>query len=308
MRPPPPRETPIEGFAPTLLRTALITAAVTAGAQLVGCPIDVVSRLGPMSARARMGATMSLVCTSGPFALFRGLHMHILKRAPTKALTVCFFEALHRRASRGVSGSASRCARTRNALFAGMLGLGITYPLSVLYYGARKGYALSAIAARVQATAGGVLYAGLAPALLAVGPSVAVDYCVYQNARSAMCARNEVSKSSCTHGNGNASTLALAPVAGLVLAAAGSKVLGGLVAEPMKTVARRSAQAALKGKSTPGGPLALVVARELASKGFGEFWRGFPRRAVRYSLTAVVSKTAMQGARGRSRNANANVQ
>ncbi len=279
-----------------IVRATLIGAAASVLAQVVGCPIDVVSKLALTGGRTgllpRLQAATTLVKTAGPSALFNGLPNHLMKRAPTKALTVCLFEVLRQRDG---GKPKTKMQHLQTALFAGSVALLATYPLSVLYYARRKAIPAAAVLNRVRTTAGGVLYAGLTPALLAVAPSVAIDYSVYSSTRArlapAPCAHVQVADA-----RPGAPTPAFAPaqhipVTAIVVAAALSNVVAGAFAEPLKTVARRSAVAALRGNKAHAP---AIVARELLSKGPLEFWNGFRTRSVRYAVTAVVSKTTVQ--------------
>lgn len=282
-----------------ILRATAIGAVATVVAQVVGCPIDVVSKLTIASGRnglvPRLHAALTLVKNVGPGALFKGLPNHLMKRTPTKALTVCLFEVLRQRDG---GKPRTKLQHLQTALLAGSIALIATYPLSVLYYARRKAIPAAAVLNRIRTTAGGVLYAGLLPSVLAVAPSVAIDYSLYSStrARLAPCARVQVADNrqttSAILSAPTATSLSPSPppLITIIVAAAFSKMVAGAIAEPFKMVARRSAVAALKGNAAH----APLVARQLLAKGPLEFWNGFGARSVRYALSAVASRTTVQ--------------
>lgn len=132
------------------LRSALTAAVATIVGQLVNVPLDVAFR-GGHSPRA----LLAMVRAGNFGVLFRGLPMHVMKRAPTKFIAAFLLE--------------STC---HSVLSAGLWSIAATYPLHLWYYSWRQGVGLGAIAARA-ATRPSALYAGLAPALLSVAPVAA---------------------------------------------------------------------------------------------------------------------------------------
>lgn len=261
----------------SVARSTLIGATATVASQLVATPLDVVSKSAAGAQPLRAAA--ALLRSGGPTALFRGLPMHVLKRAPTKALTVCLFETL-----RGGRHTLTRTQHIRTAMFSGALSMAITYPVNVFYYAFRKGVSFSSVVGRARLNPASVLYAGFFPAMLAVVPAVCLDYTIYNSART----RLEASQPQQSR----------PPVAAVLAAAAMANIAAGTFAEPLKMVARRTAVAAVKGNS---GAASVLIARSLLAKGPGEFWRGFPKRSVRYAATAVVSKTMVQRLRAADR-------
>lgn len=282
-----------EKHVPGIVHATLIGATATAASQLVGTPIDVLSKCCNGNA-LRFRAVGELLRRAGPAALFRGLPMHLLKRTPTKALTVCLFETL-----RGGRRTLTRVEHMRTAMVSGTIAMMATYPAHVFYYAFRKGISASAVLGRARVAPAAVLYAGLIPSLLAVIPAVIVDYSIYNAMRAHLSApQRPVLSTSSTRNTQTAavlppptpSTPTLAPLAAMVAAAALSNMTAGAFSEPLKMVARRTAVAAVKGRATTAP---VAIARELLAKGPAEFWRGFPRRSVRYAMTAVVSKAAV---------------
>eukprot|EP00171_Calliarthron_tuberculosum_P019729 IDg19729t1 len=162
---------------PSVARATLIGAAATVTSQLVGTPIDVLSKVAG-GRTLHLRAVRELLRRAGPAALFRGLPMHLLKRTPTKALTVCLFETL-----RGGRRTLTRVEHVRTAMLSGTLAMMATYPVHVFYYAFRKGISASAVLGRARAAPAAVLYAGLLPSLLAIVPAVIVDYGIYTSVR-----------------------------------------------------------------------------------------------------------------------------
>jgi len=219
-----------------------------------------------------------LVRSNGIAALYKGLPFHLMKRTPTKALTVCLFEVF-----RTYKPPTTKAGHIKTALLSGMLALAATYPATVLYYGTRKAIPFTSIMDRIRKTSGGVLYAGFIPSVFAVAPSVTIDYGIYRATREHLIPSARASDNT---SNGNTTAF---PLGTIMVAAAVSNMVAGGFAEPLKMIARRSAVSALK-----GGNSTRMVAMELLRGGPGEFWRGFPNRSLRYALTAVVSKSTVQ--------------
>lgn len=262
-----------------------IAGMATLLSQLVTAPLDVGTRAmrrGTTTANNAISATLQIACKKGASAVFEGLPLHLVKRVPTKALTVAFFELGTQALTRAsvTPGGLSPMQHMTVATTSGAIALLATYPLHLTYYAIRKDIAFSHIASRVQKSPR-VLYAGVFPALLGTAPAVLVDYVVYRGLRERI------------EGlwNEGAKQEAWRSASMMIVAAATSNLMGGFISEPFKALSRKIAVESIRseGCSTFHG-----MASAMLSKGLGEFWRGFPARSVRYALSAVVSKTAVQ--------------
>lgn len=231
-----------------------------------------------------------------------------MKRVPTKSITVALFEIgtqllyhhhHHNKQNHTTTndttdqypdGNSSNTAGTNAmsipqhiaiATLSGALAVWICYPLHSVYYAVRKDVSRTTIFRHANAHPS-ILYAGAMPALLGTAPAVVVDYLTYRLLRARVAGARD----------GDADNMLLS---GVVLAAAMANLVGGVCSEPFKAVSRKMAVQALR---DGGGSTSLSMADTMGSMaragGVGEFWRGFPGRAVRYAVSAVVSKATVQ--------------
>lgn len=262
-----------------------IAGMATLLSQLVTSPLDVGTRAirrRTTSANNVISAAFQIVCKKGASAAFEGLPLHLIKRVPTKALTVALFELGTQILGRTSlsPGTLSPFQHMTVATASGAIALLATYPLHLCYYAVRKDIAFSQIASRVQ-TSPRVLYAGAFPALLGTAPAVLTDYVVYRGLRR----RIEDFR------NDEVKRKAFRDASLVIVAAATSNLMGGFISEPFKALSRKIAVESIRSDrcSTFHG-----MAGTMLSKGLGEFWRGFPVRSFRYAISAIVSKTAVQ--------------
>lgn len=263
-----------------------VAAAATALSQFVAAPLDVGTRARhSFGTNANFLAALSSVARKdGILALFSGLPLNLLKRSPTKALTVAIFEigtqsVLVRSASQN-RPPMSAFHHLSIAISSGALAMMATYPIHSSYYALRKGIAFSNIVSCARLNPQ-VIYSGTIPALISTAPAVMIDYALYKHLRKQI-SSGSADKSRATK---------VLQTAALVTAAASSNLAGGIISEPFKALSRRMAVDSFRHSSC--GSIA-VTARTMMSYGPGEFWRGFPVRSVRYALSAVVSKTTVQ--------------
>lgn len=275
-----------------LLNATKIAAIATTLSQLVTTPLDVGTRAirraeTPM--KSTLTATFDILRRKGISAIFEGFPLHLLKRVPTKALTVALFEfGTQKISSRQLtfSPSISAISHLSVATTAGALALLATYPLHLSYYALRKDIPLSRILARASISPR-ILYAGVFPALLGTAPAVFVDYTIYRTLR-----RRVESIGSRSDNGWDGKRLKLWQGTSLIIgAAATSNLMGGFISEPFKALSRKIAVESIRGSQCE--TLSKIVPSML-SNGIGEFWRGFPRRSVRYAVSAIVSKTTVQ--------------
>lgn len=260
--------------------------------------------------RMYVDALRGMIRTQGPTAFFRGLPLHLMKRVPTKSITVALFEIgtqllyhhHHHRNQNHTSNNdttdqhpstnnSSNTADTNAmsipqhiaiATLSGALAVWICYPLHAVYYAIRKNVSRTTILRHAN-THPSILYTGAVPALLGTAPAVVVDYLTYRLLRARVVADNDSDNML---------------LSGVVLAAATANLVGGACSEPFKAVSRKMAVQALRDGGGGGSSGIVSMADTMGSMaragGVGEFWRGFPGRAVRYAVSAVVSKATVQ--------------
>lgn len=161
------------------------------------------------------------------------------------------------------------------ALSSGVSAITATYPLHFVYYAMRKGFTFGTVVqcARAQPR---ILYSGALPAVMSRLPSALVDYVMYRSLRQRI-----------DDGDGNSAVTAAA----IVAAATSSNLMGGFFSEPFKLLSKKMAVESVQSASC--GNLRKSVA-DMMRGGVGEFWRGFPVKSLRYTVSAVVSKTTVQ--------------
>ncbi|KAI0559986.1 Mitochondrial carrier [Gracilaria domingensis] len=209
--------------------------------------------------------------------------MGCLKRVPTKALTVAFFELGTQLLMRRQRVEHISSAQHLNiATLSGVMAVMCTFPLHSLYYATRKGVTCAHVFQAYTASRR-VMFSGAIPALASTVPAVFVDYSIYKTLRT-------------TIDNNSASTPSTVSI---VAAATTANLLGGVLAEPFKAVSRRVAVDSVR--NIYCGSVAATT-REMLQSGVGEFWRGYQRRIVRYAVSAVVSKTAVRQIRRPKQN------
>lgn len=262
----------------------IATAAATFLSQIPSVPLDLASKLiQPCVGNAPQNlcsALIRLFATSGIRGAFKNLPMACVKRIPTKALTVAFFEI-------GTQVLGARQKRTTLspvhhlgvAVSAGALALALTFPLHSLYYANRKGLAcgrvFSVFSKRWQ-----LMFSGALPALMSTPPAVMVDYLVYKRLRSYV-----------DEGHPDDKIMGIPAPVWIVGAAATSNLAGGVLVEPFKAVSRKMAIESVTRASC--GSFSLTT-RTMMRCGLGEFWKGYKNRMVRYAISAVVSKTTVR--------------
>lgn len=288
-----------------------MAAVATTISQCAAAPLDVASHLlrtGSAPPFGLVGAFSRIIRTGGPLAMFSGLPLHLLKRVPTKALTVALFEVgtqtvlSRRRIVDARSASSSTLLPPHHlavATLSGAFALLATYPVHLAYYALRKDLRWRAVAIRAFARPA-VLYAGVLPALLGTAPAVLVDYVVYRTLRKRI--------DECVSTTGHTPTMwREASAAALVIgAAASSNLVSGFISEPFKALTRKMAVQAIRSTAPTTAGL-RVTAGAMMQAGVGEFWRGFPARCQRYALSAVVSKSTVQLLKSRALPIPANV-
>lgn len=265
----------------TRIRNSTLAAAVaTFLAQIPSAPLDLASKLvqsqGRGAPRSLPSALVQLSRNHNFADVARLIAMGSMKRVPTKALTVAFFEiGTQILTNRTPSHDISSIQHLQIATFSGALAVAATFPLHSLYYASRKGVS-SARVLRAFARSRSVMFSGAVPALASTASAVLVDYSVYKRLRTRI-----------DEGYG----FGLPAPVSIVAAATTANLVGGVLAEPFKAVSRRVAVESVKSVSC--GSVALT-AREMLQNGVGEFWRGYQQRIVRYAVSAVVSKTTVR--------------
>lgn len=273
-------------------QVSMIAAMATTLSQVVSTPVDVGMRVVraaiPGSGVNMWSALTRAVQHNGLGAAFEGLPWHLLKRVPTKALTVAFFEAgtqLMTSPSPTFTPSLNSVQHLSVATCSGVFALLLTYPVHMIYYAQRKKATFAQIVSRASETPG-ILYKGAVPAVLGTAPAVTVDYAVYRKLRGRI------------DDSGRHRVMPAWSVTSLmIVAAAASNLLGGFMSEPFKAVSRKMAAEAVR---STGCQSIRDTANIMLQGGVGEFWRGFPLRSVRYAVSAVVSKTTVQHLKSRS--------
>lgn len=262
-----------------VLHATCVAGIATVLSQLVATPIDVgtcLSRAAAPNAPTNLFAALSSAIRQKGFsAAFAGLHLHALKRLPTKTLTVALFELGTQLVSCGDKSQLSAPQHSAVAVSSGISSMLLTYPLHLVYYSMRKGFTFGDVVqrARVQPR---ILYSGALPAVIGTLPSVFVDYMIYRSLRQRI-----------EQGVGNGATAAAA----IVATATATNLTGGFFSEPFKLMSKKLAVESVKSASC--GSLRKTVAGMMKG-GVGEFWRGFPVKSLRYTVSAVVSKTTVQ--------------
>ncbi|PXF48871.1 hypothetical protein BWQ96_01427 [Gracilariopsis chorda] len=280
-----PRHTAAEPIRPDLDWTQITNSTFAAAvatflSQIPSAPLDLASKLVQSQVR---GAPKSLpsalvqLSRHHKFADFaRLVAMGCVKRVPTKALTVAFFEiGTQILSNRTTNHEISSLQHLQIATFSGALAVAATFPLHSLYYASRKGVS-SAHILRAFARSRNVMFSGAVPALASTASAVFVDYSIYKRLRTRI-----------DQGFG----LGLPSPVSIVAAATAANLVGGVFAEPFKAVSRRVAVESVKTVSC--GSVAATT-REMLQNGVGEFWRGYQQRVVRYAVSAVVSKTTVR--------------
>ncbi|CAN8072898.1 unnamed protein product [Agarophyton chilense] len=260
--------------------TAFAAALATFLSQIPSAPLDLASKLvqnHPKSAPTALpGAVVQLFKHHSLRDVVSVIAMGCLKRVPTKAFTVAFFELGTQFSTRRTPfESLTPAEHIKIAMFSGALSVVLTFPLHSLYYATRKGvtcaHVLHAYTARRR-----LMFSGAIPALASTVPAVTVDYSIYKTLRTAI---------------DNQSSVPIPSTLSIVAAATTANLMGGVLAEPFKAVSRRVAVQSVKSVCCAS---VLATTREMFQGGVGEFWRGYQRRLVRYAVSAVVSKTAVR--------------
>jgi hypothetical protein len=307
-----------------ILRAAAIGAIATSVAQVIGAPLDVAHRM----ARASNGSPSvprALVQCVRAAKLLDGLPLHLVKRVPTKCLTVGLFEFVTQavQSRRGCAPGQSLSGREHLAVAAssGTLALVATYPLHLGYYALRKGVPHTVLLQALQYPRH--LYAGIIPAVMSVLPAVAVEYSVYKSIRSHVTHLNalkrcglgrcESSLYASATGRAMPSTDSVGPaptatrtrvdMLAVVLAAAVASSLAGALSEPLKAVSRRMAVDSVRTLKSQGPTIVGTVRDLVIISGPGEFWRGFRTRSLRYALSAATAKLTVEKLKGAPRSA-----
>lgn len=271
-------------------QATVIAAVATTLSQVVAAPVDV----GGRAVRAAMpgsgvgiySALVQAVNHRGLRGAFDGLPLHLLKRVPTKTLTVAFFEMGTQIMTRVSSVSTLNALQHVSvATCSGTLALLLTYPVHTTYYALRKKVPFEQILSRALLKPK-VLYTGVVPAVLGTAPAVIVDYAVYRALRA------RIDKNKLQRFEPAWRTTSL-----MITAAAAANLMGGFMSEPFKAVSRKMAIEAVR---TEERGSIHRTARAMLQGGIGEFWRGFHVRSARYAVSAMVSKATVQHLKSRN--------
>jgi Mitochondrial carrier protein len=310
-----------------ILSATAVAAVATSLSQLMGAPLDVAHRMARAS-NGRLSVPRALLQCVQAGKLFDGLPLHLMKRGPTKCLTVVLFEYITQsiQARRGCHLALSLSGREHLAVAAscGSVALIATYPLHLTYYALRKGVPYTSLLQALRYPRR--LYAGIIPAVLSVIPAVAVEYFLYKSIRSHV---SQLSiRRRCAYGHCESSTYCVnssgtvghvppktnnissavpsrshADMFAVVLAAAAASSLAGTLAEPLKALSRKMAVDSVR-LMTSSTPAMVKTAQELfLLSGPGEFWRGFRTRSLRYALSAATAKLTVENLKGAHRSA-----
>lgn len=330
-------------------QVALIAAGASTLSQLVSAPLDVTTRaiklLQPSSPLSKptlpnMGKLILNIIREGGGigAAFQGLPLHLIKRVPTKLLTVALFEMGNQLVTHNINNnnksSLTAFQHVSIATFSGAAALLTFYPVHMVYYALRKYVPLAHIFSKAVAQPS-ILYTGAIPALLGTVPAVMVDYTAYRllssrihapSSQSTVITRDaNVKNTSLQNTENDQRWKTMSMTMMLIGAAAAANVMGGFMSEPFKSVGRKMVVQAVRGDPSPFTQQSINIAMTAATataattqcsaavsiagtagamleRGVGEFWRGFPLRSIRYTVSALVSKASVQHLKGRSDN------
>eukprot|EP00178_Gracilaria_changii_P019147 TRINITY_DN55678_c0_g1_i1.p1 TRINITY_DN55678_c0_g1~~TRINITY_DN55678_c0_g1_i1.p1 ORF type:complete len:343 (-),score=41.96 TRINITY_DN55678_c0_g1_i1:48-1076(-) len=274
----PPEPPPIDWVR--VKSTSLAAALATFLSQIPSAPLDLASKLvqnpSKSAPKTLPVAMLQLFKHHSWREIVSVICMGCVKRVPTKALTVTFFElGTQLLVRRNQVEHVSAAQHLNIATLSGVLAVMLTFPLHSLYYATRKGVTCAQVL-EAYTTRRRVMFSGAIPALASTVPAVFVDYSIYKTLRAAI---------------DNHSTSSAPSTVSIVAAATTANLLGGVLAEPFKAVSRRVAVESVKNVCC--GSVGATT-RQMLHSGLGEFWRGYQRRVVRYAVSAVVSKTAVR--------------
>lgn len=286
---------------------ASIAACATLAAQVVACPLDVAQKLAK---RAQISVPAALARTFKTGTFFQGLPLRLVKRAPTKCLSVALLEL----ANDKLHTSRARRKHFVAAAASSSVSLLATYPLHAAYYAMRKGVGLNVLLSCARYHYRN-LYAGVLPALVAIVPVMLADQCLYKSLRAKISHAQRVvlyrtslptlvvnSKQSGAFPPSLNSTsqekchMAVDGVS-LILAAAMSASLAHVLGEPFKQVSRRVAVESVRSASS-GIPSTIGTARNIWARGPAEFWRGYRTRATHYAISASITRLTVEKLKG----------
>jgi hypothetical protein len=159
-----------------IARVTSIAVFATVASQLFGTPIDCATRLAKQSGSSSpVPLPIALLHVARTGTLMNGLPIHLLRRAPTKALSAILSEIAVQKLHLTTDHDGKRLALAASCASAALF---CTFPLHWYTHAVRKGLSNCV---RSRATH---MYAGVLPALASVAPVVIADHCIFRSVRS----------------------------------------------------------------------------------------------------------------------------
>jgi Mitochondrial carrier protein len=269
-----------------IARVTSIAVFATVASQLFGTPIDCAARLAKQSgSTSPVPFPVALIRVARTGTLMNGLPIHLLRRAPTKALSAVLSEIAVQKLHLNTDHDGKRLALAASCASAALF---CTFPLHWYTHAVRKGLSNCV---RSRATH---MYAGVLPALASVAPVVIADHCIFRSVRSmfqhGQCAVDRSFRTVRHPSLRPTINERCWEVSSIIVAAGLSATVAGALVQPLKEVSRR---VAVQSVISPKSPSAVSVFKEmLAAGGPAELYRGYKTRAIRYGICGAVAKLA----------------